>query len=71
MIEFALVYMIGTIIINQDQTFPNVNDCLFFASGLTDHQKFHTQMARLGRLPPNVKPCPNGRQIGSKYWYSS
>ena len=30
MIEFALVYMIGTIIINQDQTFKNVNDCINF-----------------------------------------
>ena len=26
MIEFALVYMIGTVVVNQSQTFDNVND---------------------------------------------
>ncbi len=36
MIEFALVYMIGTLIINQDQTFENVNDCLYFARRLNE-----------------------------------
>ena len=34
MIEFALVYMIGTVVVNQSQTFDNVNDCLYFARKL-------------------------------------
>ena len=34
MIEFALVYMIGTVVVNQSQTFENVNDCLYFARKL-------------------------------------
>ena len=59
MIEFALVYMIGTVVVNQSQTFDNVNDCLYFARKLNNNQRFHTQMTRTERSQRIVSPCQN------------
>lgn len=36
MIEFLLVFMIGNTVVNQTQTFADIDDCRYFANRLTD-----------------------------------
>ena len=58
MIEFALVYMIGTVVVNQSQTFDNVNDCLYFARKLNQQPEI-PKMTRTERSQRIVSPCQN------------
>ena len=34
MIEFVLIFMIGTKVVDQTQTFANIDNCLYFAERL-------------------------------------
>ena len=36
MIEFLLIFMINTTVINKTQTFKSIDDCLYFAERLTN-----------------------------------
>jgi hypothetical protein len=56
MIEFALVYMLGTIIISQDQTFRNVNDCLYFAKRLNDQPEIPLPNDKTKKITVYCKP---------------
>jgi hypothetical protein len=58
MIEFVLVYMIGTVIINQSQTFPNVNDCLYFATRLNDQPEIPYPDGKNKKITAYCKPVP-------------
>ena len=62
MIEFVLVYMIGTLIINQDQTFPNVNDCLYFARRLNEQPEIPYPNDKTRKITAYCKPVPKGVQ---------
>ena len=56
MIEFALVYMIGTVVVNQSQTFDNVNDCLYFAERLTAQPNVPNEDGKPGKIIAYCKP---------------
>jgi glutathione synthase/RimK-type ligase-like ATP-grasp enzyme len=56
MIEFVLVYMLGTTVINQDQTFRNVNDCLYFAKRLNDQPEIPYSNATTKKITVYCKP---------------
>ena len=43
MIEFLLVFMIDTQIINQTQRFKDINKCLYFAERLHDQPQIPTE----------------------------
>ena len=58
MIEFTLVFMIGTTIINQTQTFPNVNDCLYFAKRLNNQPEIPYQNDKQKKITVYCKPVP-------------
>jgi len=58
MIEFVLVYMIGTLIINQDQISENVNDCLYFAKRLNDQPEIPYPNAKTKKITVYCKPLP-------------
>jgi uncharacterized protein len=45
--------------INQDQTFRNVNDCLYFAKRLNDQPEIPFPMTRQKRLQSIASPCLN------------
>ena len=62
MIEFALVYMIGTVIINQTQTFNNVNDCLYFAKKLNDQPEIPYPDDSKRKITASCKPVPKRLQ---------
>jgi hypothetical protein len=62
MIEFALVYMIGTVIINQTQTFNNVNDCLYFAKKLNDQPEIPYPDDSKRKITAYCKPVPKRLQ---------
>ena len=63
MIEFALVYMIGTLIINQDQTFENVNDCLYFARRLNEQPEIPYPNDEKRKITAYCKPVPKRVQL--------
>ena len=58
MVEFALVYMLGTIIISQDQTFRNVNDCLYFAKRLNAQPEIPFPNDKTKKITVYCKPVP-------------
>ena len=62
MIEFALVYMIGTIIINQDQTFPNVNDCIYSDRRSNEQPEIPYPDAKFRKITAYCKPVPKRLQ---------
>ena len=43
MIEFLLVFMIDTRVINQIQTFDDIDRCLYFAERLRKHRAIPTE----------------------------
>ena len=59
MIEFALVYMIGTVVVNQSQTFNNVNDCLYFARKLNQQPEIPYPDDKNRKITRIVSPCQN------------
>ena len=58
MIEFALVYMIGTLVINQDQTFRDVDHCLYFAKRLNNQPEIPYPNAKNKKITAYCKPVP-------------
>jgi|TARA_R110000744_G_scaffold141987_1_gene253498 hypothetical protein len=62
MIEFVLVYMIGTLVINQDQTFKDVDDCLYFAKRLNNQPEIPYPNAKTKKITAYCKPVPKVMQ---------
>ena len=62
MIEFALVYMIGTVVVNQSQTFDNVNDCLYFARKLNQQPEIPYPDDKNRKIRAYCKPVPKRLQ---------
>jgi len=62
MIEFVLVYMIGTLVINQDQTFRDVDDCLYFAKRLNNQPEIPYPNAKTKKITAYCKPVPKVMQ---------
>jgi glutathione synthase/RimK-type ligase-like ATP-grasp enzyme len=48
--------MLGTTVINQDQTFRNVNDCLYFAKRLNDQPEIPFPNATTKKITVYCKP---------------
>jgi len=62
MIQFVLVYMIGTVVVNQNQVFDNVNDCLYFARRLNEQPEIPYPDAKFRKITAYCKPVPKRLQ---------
>ena len=58
MIEFLLVFMIDSQIVNQTQRFKSVDRCLYFAQKLTDQPRIPQEDEHSKKITAYCKPVP-------------
>ena len=58
MIEFLLVFMIDSQIVNQTQRFKSVDRCLYFAQKLTDQPRIPQEDESSKKITAYCKPVP-------------
>jgi hypothetical protein len=56
MIEFLLVFMIDSQIVNQTQRFKSIDRCLYFSERLTDQPNIPTEDGKSSKIIAYCKP---------------